>query len=169
MKKYFIFILTLVIIACNDKSDSYSFDNPHIDVNEQEILNNSDYLEIVKIDDYIQREIIKGTYSLYKEFISEEIKKKGTYCNILSNQTQELPKDLKKFLSQRCERRKHFESFVSAHPEFLKMSVKDKLALKNKAKKQLNLEISPSETLNIYKQYRDPNNNSINQNNSENK
>jgi hypothetical protein len=58
--------------------------------------------------------------------------------------------DLLSFIEAKCERSKHFEKFVSKYPSYLKMASTDKVLLRKKAEKLLDIELKGEEAFHLY-------------------
>lgn len=149
MKNY-VFILTFFLLfSCNDAVDINNIKNLELKISEEDYLNDFDFQQVIKLDDFVKREIIRGTFSSHKNFISEQLKSKVTYCNILDSNS--LEGDLLHFIEAKCERSKHFNKLVSKYPSYLKMASIDKVLLRKKAEKLLDKELTSEEAFNLFK------------------
>jgi len=144
-------LMTLVILlsSCQKTSEVKNIENLPIPATPQMYLQDSDYLEMVRIDQFVQKEIINGHFKSYQAFLDKELPSKISYCNILA--TNDLQGDLLKFVQAKCERSKHFKQLITKYPSYLRMSVADKVNLKQNALEILEKGIKADEALEIFK------------------
>lgn len=149
--KDFILIIALACLfsACQKATESETSAHIPAPVTQQTYLDDTDYQEIIRIDQYVQKEIIRGNFNTYRAFLDKELRSKASYCKILA--TNDLKGELLGFVQAKCDRSKHFKQLISKYPNYLSMTAADKAELKHKALEKMQLELKSEEALEIFK------------------
>lgn len=121
---------------------------------EGELVNDSDFIGLIQIDEMMKKNILDGTYDTYKDEINKvyNANNRPEICDAITiAKENNYSRGLVNYFEIKCLKKGYLLRFKQKFPEYYELPFKDRLAIKNRVAEKANVKaIQADEALELF-------------------